>query len=62
MKSCLGLIFALSLFVVVVGGGAFIWYLSYSAEFSRAGSSSNPPKAIPVTPPVNRSLPEANGR
>jgi hypothetical protein len=53
MKSCLGLLFTLSVFTFVVGGGALIWYLSHSAEFSRTDGSpsaatANPPKAIPV--------------
>ncbi len=56
MKSCLGLLFALFLFVAVVGGGAMIWYLSGTAEFSRtaapasAAAKNAPPVAIPVFP------------
>jgi hypothetical protein len=54
MKSCLGLLFALFLFVAVIGGGAMIWYLSSSAEFSRtattAPTKNAPPVAIPVRP------------
>ncbi len=45
MKSCLGLLFVILVFTVVVGGGALIWYLSNSAEFSRKDA---PPKAIPA--------------
>lgn len=45
MKSCLGLLFTLLVFTVVVGGGAMIWYLSNTAEFSR---QDTPPKAIPA--------------
>jgi hypothetical protein len=42
MKSCLGLLFVLLVFTVVVGGGALIWYLSDTAEFSRANTASPP--------------------
>jgi hypothetical protein len=53
MKSCLGLLITLLIFILVIGGGALIWYLSYSTEFSRDGSppatsSGLPPKAVPV--------------
>lgn len=55
MKSCLGLLFTLLVFTLVVGGGALIWYLSSTAEFSRKGitpdaASALPPKAKPVPP------------
>ncbi len=52
MKSCLGLLFALFLFVAVIGGGAMIWYLSSTAEFSRTAvpAKNTPPVAIPVRP------------
>lgn len=59
MKSCLGLLITLLVFTLVVGGGALIWYLSNTAEFSRTdakpatgavSSTGNPPKAIPVIP------------
>jgi hypothetical protein len=55
MKSCLGLLFVLIVFTVVLGGGALIWYLSNTAEFSRNGAASattsaTPPKATPVRP------------
>ncbi|MEO5713240.1 MAG: hypothetical protein ABIT37_07100 [Luteolibacter sp.] len=56
MKSCLGLLFALFLFIAVIGGGAMIWYLSSSAEFSRTAAPAStpakgaPPVAIPVRP------------
>jgi len=36
MKSCLGLILAMLVLVAVLATGAGIWYLSSSAEFSRA--------------------------
>jgi flagellar basal body-associated protein FliL len=48
MKSCLGMLLILSTFVLVVGGGAAIWYLSYSAEFSRKDAVL-PPKAAPAS-------------
>lgn len=47
MKSCLGILLVLLALFLVVGGGAAIWYLSYSAEFSRKGAAT-PPKAAPV--------------
>jgi hypothetical protein len=50
MKTCLGLLFTLVLFAVVLGSGGLIWYLSDTAEFSR--SAGNPPVAIPVHPPA----------
>ena len=45
MKSCLGLLFILLVFTVVFGGGALIWYLSNTAEFTKQEA---PPKAIPA--------------
>lgn len=48
MKSCLALLFVLGIFILVIGGGALLWYLSNTAEFSKA--ESNPPVAIPVHP------------
>lgn len=60
MKSCLGLLIIFFSFVAVVGGGATIWYLSNTAEFSRtdapaAGPSKTPapapPKATPAPAP-----------
>ena len=55
MKSCLGLMLSLMIFVLVLGGGALIWYLSQSAEFTRkaegsAASTAMPPRAVPVRP------------
>lgn len=35
MKSCLGLLIILIVFVAVLGGGALIWYMGHTAEFSR---------------------------
>lgn len=41
-------------FVVVIGGGGLLWYLSETAEFSRKlpaqATAGIPPKAIPVMP------------
>ena len=51
MKSCLGILFVFFTLVAVVGGGAFIWYLSNTAEFSRkTAPSSAAPKASVVIP------------
>lgn len=56
MKSCLGLLAVLTVFIVVVGGGALIWYLSETAEFSRKDAvgteTAAPPKAIPRAEPL----------
>ena len=57
MKSCLGLLLALTLFVAVIGGGGLIYYLSRTSEFTRTGDNrENPaPLAIPMPqtkPPV----------
>ncbi|MBC8126393.1 MAG: hypothetical protein H8M99_04500 [Gloeobacteraceae cyanobacterium ES-bin-144] len=59
MKSCFGLLFILAVFTVILGGGALIWYLSDTAEFSRASTSARPaatpgqpPVATPVRPPA----------
>lgn len=35
MKSCLGLLITLLVFVIVIGGGGLIWYLSDTTEFTR---------------------------
>ena len=50
MKSCLGILLIFSTLVAVLGGGALIWYLSSTAEFTRR----TPPAAVPpkVTAPV----------
>jgi hypothetical protein len=45
MKSCLGMIFIILVFVAVIGGGALIWYLSDTAEISR--------KDAPLSAPAN---------
>jgi hypothetical protein len=46
MKSCLGLLYILLVFTLVVGGGGLIWYLSHSAEFSRKDAAA--PRAVPA--------------
>jgi len=45
MKSCLGLLFTVLAFTIVVGGAGLIWYLSNTAEFSRQVPA---PKATPA--------------
>ena len=56
MKSCLGLLAVLTVFIVVIGGGALIWYLSETAEFSRKEATgvetASPPRAIPRAEPM----------
>jgi hypothetical protein len=59
MKSCLGVLIVFFTLVAVVGGGALIWYLSTTSEFSRKGQAETtvlPPKA-PV--PVPKTVPKA---
>jgi hypothetical protein len=51
MKSCFGLLVTFLVFTVVVGGGALVWYLSDTAEFSRNGPA---PAAKAVTPAPRR--------
>lgn len=54
MKSCLGILLVFSTFVSVIGGGALIWYLSSTAEFSRkAGTSTSPAKPANMIPGTN---------
>lgn len=51
MKSCLGLLLALTFFVAVIGGGALLYYLSTTSEFSRTGPAApqdKPPVPIPL--------------
>lgn len=43
MKSCLGILLVFFTFVAVLGGGALIWYLSNTAEFSRKGLTEGTP-------------------
>lgn len=51
MKSCLGILLVFFTFVAVVGGGAFIWYLSSTAEFAKKNATpAAAPKASVVIP------------
>jgi flagellar basal body-associated protein FliL len=51
MKSCLGILIVFFTFVAVIGGGAFLWYISSSSEFSRkTDAGKTPPKATIVAP------------
>ncbi len=51
MKSCIGILIIFLTFVVIVGGGALVWYLSTSADITRkVVVPSLPPKAAPVYP------------
>jgi len=49
MKSSLGMLFIVLLLFVVVGGGAFIWYLSQTAEFSQQPTPAAAGTALPPT-------------
>lgn len=35
MRSCFGLLIVIFAFTLVIGGGGLIYFLSYTAEFSR---------------------------
>ncbi len=51
MKSCLAILIVFFTLVAVIGGGALIWYLSSTSEFSRKGATQPPaPKAAPAVP------------
>lgn len=55
MKSCLSLLFILLVLTVVVGTGGLLFYLSYTAEFSRkdkAPQANTAPAAAPRSIPV----------
>jgi hypothetical protein len=55
MKSCLGILLIFFTLIAILGGGALIWYLSTTAEFTRRAqpTATNPPaKAIPKALPV----------
>lgn len=54
MKSCLGILLIFFTLVALVGGGAFIWYLSSSTEFSRKGTPPSPAPKASVVPPKAR--------
>ncbi|HVJ45516.1 MAG TPA: hypothetical protein VM511_03955 [Luteolibacter sp.] len=40
MKSFLGMLFTMIVLLVVLGGGALLWYLSYSTEVTRRTPAS----------------------
>jgi flagellar basal body-associated protein FliL len=42
MKSFFGMLIVLIVLVAVVGGGALLWYLSDTAEFTRKDAPSAP--------------------
>ncbi|WP_255518995.1 hypothetical protein [Luteolibacter marinus] len=42
MKSCFGLLIALTILFAVIGTGAAIWYLSSTAEFSKQTAPAAP--------------------
>ena len=51
MKSCFGILLIFITLVAVLGGGALIYYLSATAEFTRKASppaAVSVPKALPV--------------
>lgn len=50
MKSCLGILIVFTTLVAVLGGGALIWYLSSTAEFSRTDTAATAPKAAVEIP------------
>lgn len=54
MKSCLGILLIFITLIAVLGGGALIWYLSSTAEYSRkTPATTAPPKVTaPVAKPV----------
>ena len=60
MKSCLGILIVFTTLVAVLGGGALIWYLSTTAEFSRKGTTETTvlPSKLPITVP--KSVPKAH--
>lgn len=51
MKSCLGILLVFFTLVAVIGGGALIYYLSASSEFSRTDAAV-PPQTQPLTTPT----------
>jgi hypothetical protein len=51
MKSCLGILIVFFTFVAVIGGGAFLWYISSSSEFSRTGGTGSSPPTAPIVAP-----------
>jgi len=59
MKSCLGILLVFFTFVSVIGGGALIWYLSKTAEFSRKDAPSATPGIPRATVPIPSAPPKA---
>ena len=57
MKSCLGILIIFFTLVAVVGGGALIWYLSSTSEFSRKDTATSPAPVIPKAVPVPKVVP-----
>lgn len=59
MKSCLGILLVFFTFVVVLGGGALIWYLSSTSEFSRKApaAAGSPKAAVPIPNAVPKARP-----
>lgn len=47
MKSCLGILIIFFSFLAVVGGGAGIWYLSKTSEFTRTVPPAPEPPPAP---------------
>ena len=41
------MLFTVVLFIVVVGGGSFIWYLSHTSEFSQKAAPDAAETALP---------------
>jgi hypothetical protein len=60
MKSCLGILLVFFTFVAVVGGGAFLYYISSTSTFTRtSGSEKSVPKAVLVAPKAIPVAPKA---
>lgn len=57
MKSCLGILLIFLTFVAVVGGGALIWYLSDTTEFSRKTAPAAPKATVVAPSPVPKAKP-----
>lgn len=47
MKSCLGILIIFFSFLAIVGGGAGIWYLSKTSEFTRTVPAAPAPPPAP---------------
>jgi hypothetical protein len=57
MKSCLGVLLVFTTLVAVLGGGALIWYLSSTAEFSRTGTNPDAAVLPPKAPSIPKGIP-----